>query len=246
MCQGLLCLGLLLPLRVHAKVLERGAVVWLEEYEEAVLRSREEHKPLLVYFCRLDGEPMAEELGAAFFSHPLVVELIETAFVPLFVDNQANGRDQDILDRFKEIPGNKPVMRILNPDSNVPGERLFGNYSAQNLMFSLIYGLKATGNPVPHYIRLMAKEAGGALPRLITGSDQFVLDLSSREGDPKVQNQLMRFWRSLVALPATAMQKQAAFAAIKAQPDALEKALEVLSPAQRKDFFALFTQEGAP
>jgi hypothetical protein len=81
---------------------ELGAVEWGRDLDAALARGQAEGKPLFVLFQEVPGCSTCVSFGDQVLRHPLLVEAIETEFVPVFVYNNRGGRDAEILARYGE------------------------------------------------------------------------------------------------------------------------------------------------
>ena len=91
-------------------------------------------------------------------SHPLVVEAIETSFVPLLIHNNKNGYDEQILKQFKEPAWNNPVIRYLDASGRDVIERKDRAWTTGATAERMVAALKAAKKSVPEYLRLVAAE----------------------------------------------------------------------------------------
>jgi len=135
-----------------------GSVAWERDFSHSVERSRREGKPILILFTSFEDEETAIEYGEYVLSHPLLTEAIETLFIPLAINNEGGQNDQKVMNQFGEPRGNKPVVRIFEPDSQLPEDRLAGNYSDTALAMTMIIGLNKRGKTPPVYLRIIAGE----------------------------------------------------------------------------------------
>ena len=85
-------------------------------------------------------------------THPLVVEAIETAFVPVCIFNNKKGRDLEILKRFKEPTWNNPVVRYLNAEESDIIPRKDGIWNTQSTVERMKLALSKTGKSAPNYL----------------------------------------------------------------------------------------------
>ena len=92
-------------------------------------------------------------------THPLVVEAIETYFVPLAIYNNKGGSDADILRKFDEPSWNNPVSRIINPNSEKDiTNRLNGKYDMAHLVSFISNGILESGKLIPEYLDVLYQE----------------------------------------------------------------------------------------
>jgi hypothetical protein len=91
-------------------------------------------------------------------SHPLIVEAIETHFIPLAIYNNKGGEDAETLKRFNEPAWNNPVVRITDEKGKDLVTRLNGNYSAHGLAEKMSDVLIKTKGKAPLYLQLLTDE----------------------------------------------------------------------------------------
>lgn len=91
-------------------------------------------------------------------SHPLLVEAIETAFVPLAIHNNKPGADADVLRRYEEPAWNNPVVRYFAADGKELLARQEGVWTSAATAARMVAALKQDGRDVPAYLRLAAEE----------------------------------------------------------------------------------------
>lgn len=137
---------------------ELGQVTWLRELDDAIAASRDSGKPILMLFQEIPGCQTCVTFGARPLSHPLLVEAIETEFIPLAIHNNKPGRDAEILKRFNEPSWNNPVIRFIDADATDIIPRQDRIWSMKAVADRLIAALEAADRPVPPYLRLAATE----------------------------------------------------------------------------------------
>ena len=140
---------------------ELGAVTWLRDYEEALTASAESGKPVFVLFQEVPGCSNCTRYGNAVLSHPLIVEAIETEFVPLAVFNNKRGADAAVLKRYGEPSWNNPVTRIVNAEGEDIVARMPNFGSTAELLRGMNSALRRSGKEVPAYLRLLFEEYAG-------------------------------------------------------------------------------------
>ena len=88
----------------------------------------------------------------------MIVEAIETEFVPVLV---FNNRDEDsaLMKEFNEPTWNNPVVRYLNADRKDVTKRQDGLWSVGDTAKKMIAALKAEKRRVPAYLELVAAES---------------------------------------------------------------------------------------
>jgi len=137
---------------------ELGDVHWLRSYDEAQMRSKKEGKPILILFQEIPGCETCRNYGSDVLTHPLLVEAIETEFVPLAIHNNKGGHDGEILKRFQEPAWNNPVVRVVDSEGSNIIPRLSGNYSTAGLTAQMTSALIKQKGKAPLYLQLLADE----------------------------------------------------------------------------------------
>lgn len=99
------------------------------------------------------------DFGQQVLSHPLLVEAIETEFVPVAVYNNKPGPDKKILARYKEPAWNNPVVRFLGADGKDVIPRQDGVYTVGKVADRMVRVLRSAKRSVPGYLALLAREA---------------------------------------------------------------------------------------
>lgn len=84
-------------------------------------------------------------------SYPLVVEAIESEFVPLLIHNNQPGNDAKLLKKFGEPSWNNPVVRFLDKDAKDVIPRKDRVWSTVGVAQRMVTALKAAKRPVPFY-----------------------------------------------------------------------------------------------
>ena len=74
---------------------ELGKVHWYRNYDKAVEESKKTNKDILILFQEVPGCATCRNYGQNVLSHPLMVEAIETSFVPLAIFNNKGGQDAE-------------------------------------------------------------------------------------------------------------------------------------------------------
>ena len=138
--------------------IELGDVRWIRSMDEALLRSKSECKPILILFQEVPGCATCREYGSEVLSHPLIVEAIETHFIPLAIFNNKGGHDAEVLKKYNEPSWNNPVVRIVDEKGKDILSRLNGNYSAVGLAEMMTNVLIKVGGKAPVYLQLLTDE----------------------------------------------------------------------------------------
>ena len=137
---------------------ELGQVDWIRNFDEGAAKAKQQKKPLLVLFQEVPGCSTSSGYGKNVLSHPLIVEAIETLFVPVAIYNNHSGEDERVLKSFKEPSWNNPVVRIITPQREQLAPRLNGDYTKAGLVKTMITALENDNKPVPQYLTLLAQE----------------------------------------------------------------------------------------
>lgn len=146
---------------------ELGKVQWLRNLEEGQKLAVQNGKPILILFQEVPGCSNCKRYGANTLSHPLIVEAIESLFVPVCIYNNKGGKDAEALKRFDEPSWNNPVVRIVRSDYSDIILRIADFRSSLQLIRGMRTALELSGFEVPAYLNLLetefaAREAGTA------------------------------------------------------------------------------------
>lgn len=76
---------------------ELGKVQWLRDYDKALAIAKQQGKAVFILFQEVPGCATCRNYGHHVLSHPLIVEAIESEFVPLAIFNNKGGDDAAIL-----------------------------------------------------------------------------------------------------------------------------------------------------
>lgn len=143
---------------VHDQPKELGKVHWLRDLNVATKQAANENKPIFLLFQEVPGCATCRNYGQDVLSHPLIVEAIETHFVPLAIFNNKGGKDKKVLDYFREPSWNNPVVRIIDDKKNNLINRVSGNYTVLGVTEAMIKVLEDRKSPVPVYLSLLQEE----------------------------------------------------------------------------------------
>ncbi|MEO1259938.1 MAG: VPGUxxT family thioredoxin-like (seleno)protein, type 2 [Bacteroidota bacterium] len=158
---------------IEPQPVELGKVNWLRNMEEAQAASVKQQKPILILFQEVPGCSTCQRYGNGPLSHPLIVEAIETLFVPLAIYNNKGGEDRKVLNYFNEPTWNNPVVRIVSADKQDVTPRLGGNYSSFGLVSSMLLALDKSNLVAPRYLQLLGEE----LQAEVTGTEEATLSM---------------------------------------------------------------------
>jgi hypothetical protein len=137
---------------------ELGAVHFGRDLELASSVAQREKKPVFLLFQEIPGCATCRGFGAGPLSHPLIVEAIESEFVPVAIYNNRDGRDKAVLERFSEPAWNNPVVRFLDADGRDLLPRAEGVWSEGAIAARMIAALAKGSRGVPDWLALAAEE----------------------------------------------------------------------------------------
>lgn len=144
---------------------ELGWVRWHRNYDEAVALAARSGKPLFVLFQEVPGCSTCVGFGESVLAHPLLVEAIETDFVPVAIHNNKPGHDCDVVERFGEPTWNNPVVRFVNAASEDLIARADGVWSTHGIAVRMVKALAAADRDVPDYLSWVVQETTPAPER---------------------------------------------------------------------------------
>src|SRR5438876_10389544 len=123
MKQVLLIVGIVILVTLTAKSdrtssspKELGRVQWVDDLDAGLAKSKDTGKPVFLLFQEIPGCITCQRFGDGPLSHPLLVEAIESLFIPVAVYNNRPGKDAVVLKRFFERAQNNPVVRFVKAD----------------------------------------------------------------------------------------------------------------------------------
>ena len=137
---------------------ELGEVNWLRDMNTAIAEARTQQKPILILFQEVPGCATCRNYGNGALSHPLIVEAIESEFIPLAIYNNKGGEDARVLKYFGEPSWNNPVVRIVDTNKKDLIPRLNRNYSAAGLVDAMVRALDVHNRVAPKYLELLHEE----------------------------------------------------------------------------------------
>lgn len=137
---------------------ELGNVHWQRDLAVGKAQAESSGKPLLILFQEVPGCSNCTRYGSNTLSHPLIVEAIESLFVPVCIYNNKGGKDGEALDRFGEPAWNNPVVRIVRADYTDVIPRLPDFRSSYQLVNGMRRALEEAGVAVPAYLTLLEEE----------------------------------------------------------------------------------------
>ncbi len=137
---------------------ELGEVAWERDFSRAEARAHETGRPVFALFQEVPGCQTCVSFGEQVLSHPLLVEAIESEFVPVAVYNNRGGDDRQILKRFGELPFNNPVVRFLDREGLDLLPRRAGVWFPHAIGRRMVAALEAADRPVPAYLQDVVDE----------------------------------------------------------------------------------------
>ncbi len=146
------------------KPVELGKVKWNRDLAKAKKQSASSGKPILVLFQEVPGCQTCQDFGNQPLSHPLLVEAMETLFIPVLVYNN-KPEDEQILKSFEEPSWNNPVIRYLNQHGADLIPRKDGVWSTESTARRMVESLKKAGQTVPNYLNYVAQIPSKSLSR---------------------------------------------------------------------------------
>ena len=141
---------------------ELGDVRWGHDLPAAFAEARRSGRPVLVLFQEIPGCATCTGFGDGPLSQPLLVEAIESEFVPVaFRNNTSDPPDAQVRERLGEHAYDNPVFRILDADGRDVIARRDGIWSEDAVAARLAEALRAARRPVPGWLSDLAGELGG-------------------------------------------------------------------------------------
>ncbi len=138
--------------------IELGKVRWYRNYQDALQKSKETGKPILLFFQEIPGCAICVNYGRNVLSHPLMVDLIENEFIPLAIYNNKPGKDAEILRLYNEPSWNNPVAHFIDENGKDIIPKLEDNYEPVSMLTKITEALKKKGKQIPAYANLLEKD----------------------------------------------------------------------------------------
>lgn len=137
---------------------EVGHVKWQRDFDGALEASSDSGKPVFAFFQEVPGCAGCQQFGQQVLTHPLLVEAIETEFVPVLIYNNQPGRDREILERYDEPDWNYQVIRFLDGEGKDLIPRKDRVWNLAPLVRRMMASLEAAERSVPVYLKELAEE----------------------------------------------------------------------------------------
>ncbi len=149
---------------------ELGTVHWLRDLDAGQAEAQKTGKPILILFQEVPGCSNCTRYGNSTLSHPLIVEAIETYFVPVCIFNNKGDKDAQALKRFSEPAWNNPVVRIVAADYQDVVPRMPNFNSSLQLIHGMRLALEARKIAAPGYLKLLEEEFAARESKLETAT----------------------------------------------------------------------------
>ncbi len=137
---------------------ELGKVKWQRNFQAGLIQASLDEKPIFLLFQEVPGCGTCQRYGQQVLSHPLIVEAIETLFVPVVIYNNKGGADKKVLQYYGEPSWNNPVVRIVNAQKQDLIPRVNGRYTPQAVVQAMVHALTVARQPIPNYLQLLDEE----------------------------------------------------------------------------------------
>lgn len=147
--------------------IEAGSVTWGRDLDAALALSRQSGKPVLALFQEIPGCAGCQQFGREVLSNPVLVEAVETEFIPLLIHNNKPGKDAEVLRRFGEPAWNYQVVRFLDSEAHDIIPRRDQIWDIRGIADRMIATLDTAKRPVPAYLRLFASEHSPQLEQAV-------------------------------------------------------------------------------
>jgi len=149
---------------------EVGLVNWNRSLEKALQIASVQNKPVFLLFQEVPGCKGCRDFGAGPLNNMLIVEAIESLFVPVFIYNNKHGYDAKILKQYNEPDWNYPVIRFLNKEGAdiIPRAKSRTSTTTNYLLGRMINALQAMNHTVPTYLKLLMEQSSLASQQVAT------------------------------------------------------------------------------
>ncbi len=137
---------------------ELGRVRFERDLDVGLARAKREKRPAFLLFQEIPGCATCRGFGGGPLSHPLLVDAIETCFVPIAIHNNKGGADKAALERFREPAWNNPVVRFVDGDGQDVIPRRDGIWSESGTVERMISALEVAHADVPRWLEMARLE----------------------------------------------------------------------------------------
>ncbi len=145
------------PQQAPQQAPELGRVRWSRSLAEARATASRAVLPVALLFQSVPGSASDRQFAEDALSHPLLVEVLETEFVPA-VAVKNDPADAPLLERYGEEPTGGPVLRFLDAHGSDLVPRRADVVDAHGLARRLVEVIESLGRPVPGYLSLVVDE----------------------------------------------------------------------------------------
>lgn len=111
-----------------------------------------------MFFQEVPGCGTCSTFGHQVMSHPLIVEAIESHFVPLIIYNNKHVTDATVLKKYKEPSWSNPVIRVVDDMGIDIIPRHAGAYDPAQVVTTIQNALLADHQMIPNYLTLLSSE----------------------------------------------------------------------------------------
>lgn len=129
--------------------MEIGTVRWMRDHDTALKQSKESKKPVFALFQEVPGCAGYKQFGKNVLSEPELVNVIESAFIPLLIHNNKGGHDAELLKGYCEPAWNFQVVRFFDGDGKDIIPRKDRIWDTQSLSRRMIRVLNISQQSVP-------------------------------------------------------------------------------------------------
>ena len=133
--------------------IEIGTVRWSKDFDETLLKSGDLKKPVFALFQEVPGCSGCKTFGKVVLSEPLIVEAIETHFLPVVIYNNRGGKDAELLRRFSEPSWNYQVIRFFDEKAKDIIPRKDKVWSINGVATRMVEALEVSGSDAPGYLQ---------------------------------------------------------------------------------------------
>jgi hypothetical protein len=133
---------------------ELGRVRFERDLDAGLARAKRDDKPAFLLFQEIPGCATCRGFGGGPLSHPLLVDAIETCFVPIAIHNNKGGADKQALERFGEPAWNNPVVRFVDGEGKDVIPRRDGVWGEAGTVERMINALEVAHEAVPRWLEM--------------------------------------------------------------------------------------------
>ncbi len=142
-----------------ANPVEVGIVQWGRDLDMALKESERSGRPVFVLFQEVPGCIGCQTFGGEVLSNLLLVEAIESEFLPVLVyNNRRGGKDEKWLNTYDEPSWNFQVIRFLDAQGKDVIPRKDKVWTLAGVAARMAEVLTAAGRPVPLYLQMIVQE----------------------------------------------------------------------------------------